>query len=88
MQPLALVKVYVRVKTPTAVGVKTPPDVTPVPLHDPPAPVGENPVRVVGICWLQTEIEIPALTTGNGLTVMIAIAVFTQPVTELVPVTV
>ena len=72
------------VKTPTALGVKIPLAVTPVPVHVP--PVGVYPVSVVAIGWLQTEIGFPASTTGKGFTVTIEVVVFIQPVAVTVPV--
>ena len=70
------------VKTPTVVGVKTPPAVTPVPVHVP--PVGVYPVSVVAIGWLQTDIGFPASRTGRGLTVITTEPVVEQPVAVIV----
>ena len=54
-QPFPSVKVYVNVvlPVPATEGVKTPTDVTPVPLQIPPTPVGENPASVTGVFVLQ-----------------------------------
>ena len=65
------------VTLPTAPGVKTPADVTPVPVQVP--PVGENPVRVYPPEPVHKLKSLPAFTVGGVLTVTVTVFVPVHP---------